>query len=362
MEAHLKELQNFSHDSDPRVATLIQRAAQGASRAAMALAWDEDVLDAAPWTVKTQAPEEVRLRDVDAVDAPEHTGDGGAKNPRGLDRDRLLEPTNPAIIGRRSEEVPASSLPSAPSSTPDDQNLDDKTVARRCCWCCWPRQQAPQDDEEDSLLTPKQGVGTAQPKPRPCRPAAEGKKTLCPSRGLESFMSCCYGVHPDGVITCGLHLETSNIYLWKMAKHGIQMELLFEKPIEHGPCYSRVTLSVDAVRLKAVAGSHPWGPATAGTVPGEEAVGRRDVKAGCRSSVEIGDLRGNLCRTAEKPSAGDRTHRMEDVLVATLTVQNSHSMFQVTFEFGECTLQTQMMDHMSTLLNNFAETRLAEMM
>eukprot|EP00435_Cladocopium_sp_Y103_P035641 s529_g9.t1 len=234
MEAHLKELQNFSHDSDPRVATLIQRAAQGASRAAMALAWDEDVLDAAPWTVKTQAPEEVRLRDVDAVDAPEHTGDGGAKNPRGLDRDRLLEPTNPAIIGRRSEEVPASSLPSAPSSTPDDQNLDDKTVARRCCWCCWPRQQAPQDDEEDSLLTPKQGVGTAQPKPRPCRPAAEGKKTLCPSRGLESFMSCCYGVHPDGVITCGLHLETSNIYLWKMAKHGIQMELLFEKPIEHG--------------------------------------------------------------------------------------------------------------------------------
>eukprot|EP00435_Cladocopium_sp_Y103_P037329 s529_g9.t2 len=74
------------------------------------------------------------------------------------------------------------------------------------------------------------------------------------------------------------------------------------------------------------------------------------------------DQRGNLCRTAEKPSAGDRTHRMEDVLVATLTVQNSHSMFQVTFEFGECTLQTQMMDHMSTLLNNFAETRLAEMM
>jgi len=30
---------------------------------------------------------------------------------------------------------------------------------------------------------------------------------------------------------------------------------------------------------------------------------------------------------------------MEDVLVATLTVQNSHSVFQVTFEFDECTLQ-----------------------
>lgn len=50
---------------------------------------------------------------------------------------------------------------------------------------------------------------------------------------------------------------------------------------------------------------------------------------------------------------------MEDVLVATLTVQNSHSMFQVTFEFGECTLQTQMMDHMSTLLNNFADSLLS---
>lgn len=95
MEARLKELQNFSHDSDPRVATLIHRAALGASRAAMALQWDEDVLDA--------APEEVR-RDVDAVDAdaavaPERTGDGGAA--RTLN-DRWA---NPAIIGRRSEEL-----------------------------------------------------------------------------------------------------------------------------------------------------------------------------------------------------------------------------------------------------------------
>jgi len=31
------------------VATLIHRAALGASRAAMALQWDEDVLDAVPW-------------------------------------------------------------------------------------------------------------------------------------------------------------------------------------------------------------------------------------------------------------------------------------------------------------------------
>ena len=43
--------QRQGHDSDPRVATLIQRAAQGASRAAMALEWDEDVLDAVLWTL-----------------------------------------------------------------------------------------------------------------------------------------------------------------------------------------------------------------------------------------------------------------------------------------------------------------------
>lgn len=50
---------------------------------------------------------------------------------------------------------------------------------------------------------------------------------------------------------------------------------------------------------------------------------------------------------------------MNDVLVATLTVQNSRSLFQVAFEFGECTLQTQMLDHMSTLLGNFADTLLS---
>lgn len=50
---------------------------------------------------------------------------------------------------------------------------------------------------------------------------------------------------------------------------------------------------------------------------------------------------------------------MEDVLVATLTVQNSHSVFQVTFEFDECTLQMQMLDHMSTLLDNFADSLLS---
>jgi len=47
---------------------------------------------------------------------------------------------------------------------------------------------------------------------------------------------------------------------------------------------------------------------------------------------------------------------MDDMLVATLTVQNSHSIFRMSFEFAECTLQTQVMDQMSMLLTQFAES------
>lgn len=46
---------------------------------------------------------------------------------------------------------------------------------------------------------------------------------------------------------------------------------------------------------------------------------------------------------------------MEDPLIATITVQNSKSVFRMQFNFEECTVQTNMMDQFCSLLQNFSE-------
>lgn len=46
---------------------------------------------------------------------------------------------------------------------------------------------------------------------------------------------------------------------------------------------------------------------------------------------------------------------MEDPLIATITVQNSKSVFRMQFNFEECTVQTNMMDQFCSLLQTFSE-------
>ncbi|CAJ1448858.1 unnamed protein product [Effrenium voratum] len=131
MENRLKELQNFSHEEDPRVALLIRRAANSAAQAAATLRWEDDVL----------------LEE--AVVDIETGGEAGARVNGEPARGSSL---NPAIIGRRTESMALSPPKEAVSATVVQQDVP----TQRFC-CCRrrrpPQQELPKEPEEgDNLL------------------------------------------------------------------------------------------------------------------------------------------------------------------------------------------------------------------
>ncbi|CAK9049879.1 unnamed protein product [Durusdinium trenchii] len=119
MEARLKELQNFCHDEDPRVATLIHRAAQGAIRAADALHWSDGVLD-------DEDPEVHRESELHS--APECTGQGSN--------------VKPSVIGKCDDAKSGSTTPHTPRTPTTPTDMPKEATYVRCCCCCWRRVQA----------------------------------------------------------------------------------------------------------------------------------------------------------------------------------------------------------------------------
>ncbi|CAJ1350041.1 unnamed protein product [Effrenium voratum] len=130
MENRLKELQNFSHEEDPRVALLIRRAANSAAQAAATLRWEDDVL----------------LEE--AVVDLETGGEAGARVNGEPARGSSL---NPAIIGRRTESMALAPPKEAVSATVVQQDVPTQRFC--CCRRRPPQQELPKEPEEgDNLL------------------------------------------------------------------------------------------------------------------------------------------------------------------------------------------------------------------